>query len=93
MFHATGSRSFAFVPSGPAGNCEAARGAGGLPVLWRHEVVEWSREWGKRLCLLDGPDTAAEREDDRSAQARPGPVIRAVRIGAWALAPKERLYH
>lgn len=60
-------------------------------------MAEWSREWGKRLCLLDGPDTAPESEDDRGGQAgpgpRPGPVIRAVRIGAWALAPKERLYH
>lgn len=61
--------------------------------LWRLEVAEQSREWGKRLCLLDGPDTASESEDDRGAHARPGPVIRAVRIGAWALDPKERLYH
>lgn len=80
MSCATGPSSSAFVPSGPAGL--GAR---------RHEVAEWSREWGKRLCLLDGPDIAPEGENDRGAQAgpglRPGPVIIAVRIGAWALAP------
>lgn len=49
MSHATGSGSVASVPSGAAGNSEAARGAGGLPLLWKHEVAETGTEWGKRL--------------------------------------------
>lgn len=80
--------------------CPAPQDPAVLPLFplgqldWEPAGMRWQSGVGsgeKRLCLLDGPDTAPESEDDRGAQAgpgpRPGPVIRAVRLepGPWPL--------